>query len=112
MRRFSSAEFFCRQRLPDRRNCRRASGLLPEPGKDYPPFGGVFRMRTLTSLVLVAALAVPVFAQQRQRGGGGFGGGMFGGGTALLNNEDVQKDLKITDEQKTKIKEFNDKQTA
>src|SRR6516162_11067248 len=70
-------------------------------------------MRTLTSLMLVAALSAPVFAQQRQRGGGGgFGGGMFGGGAMLLGNEDVQKDVKITDEQKTKIKEFNDKQAA
>src|SRR5437868_3356951 len=66
-------------------------------------------MRTLTALMVTAVLAVPVFAQRPQRGGGGFGGGM-GGGAMLLGNEDVQKDLKLTDEQKTKIKEFQTKQ--
>src|SRR5262249_44651612 len=46
--------------------------------------------------------------------GGGRGMGMFGGGggAMLLGIEDVQKELKLTDEQKTKYKEFNDKQAA
>jgi Spy/CpxP family protein refolding chaperone len=66
-------------------------------------------MRTLTTLMLTAALAIPAFAQPPRGGGGMFGGG---GGAQLLRNEDVQKDLKLTDEQKTKIKEFQDKQQA
>ena len=70
-------------------------------------------MRTVTALILTATLAVPAFAQQPPRRGGG-AGGMFGGGgpAGLLRSEDVQKELKLTDEQKTKLKEFNDKQAA
>jgi hypothetical protein len=47
-------------------------------------------------------------------GGRGFGGGMGGNITvaALLANEGVQKELKLTDEQKTKVKEFSDAQMA
>lgn len=68
-------------------------------------------MRTLSALIITALVAVPAFAQPQRPGGGR---GMFGGGgpLMLLNVEDVQKDLKITDEQKTKIKEYQDKQAA
>jgi len=65
-------------------------------------------MRTLSALVLTALLALPALAQPP---GGGRGRGMMGGGAAmLLGIEDVQKDLKITDEQKEKIKTFQTKQ--
>jgi Spy/CpxP family protein refolding chaperone len=80
-------------------------------------------MRTASRWVLVAAVAFGMAglasAQEQQRRrtgggagqppGGGFGGrGMMGGGGAmLLANESVQKELKITDDQKTKIKDFS-----
>jgi Spy/CpxP family protein refolding chaperone len=57
--------------------------------------------------VLAGLLALLVATAQAQRpgrfGGGGFG---FGGPGALLNNKSVQEELKITDEQKTKIQEI------
>jgi predicted transcriptional regulator len=51
------------------------------------------------------------------RGGAGQGrGGMMGGGqvtmAVLLANEGVQKEIKLTDEQKGKVKEFADAQRA
>ena len=65
-------------------------------------------MRTLCKLTLVlgvaALLAAPALAQ-RQRGQGGQDGG-FGGPAMLLRNEGVQKELKLTDEQKEKVKTF------
>jgi Spy/CpxP family protein refolding chaperone len=79
-------------------------------------------MRTASKCVLVAAvtLCVAGLASAQNpgggrggRGGAGFGGGMMGGGVAqLLANEGVQKELKLTDEQKTKVKEFADAQRA
>lgn len=85
-------------------------------------------MRTVSRWVLVATVACAVAGaasaqeQRRQRGqrpgggqpGGGFGGGMMmrGGGAALLSNDGVQKELKLTDEQKTKVKEFTEAQQA
>jgi Spy/CpxP family protein refolding chaperone len=80
-------------------------------------------MRTASRWVLVAAVAFAVAGvasaqeqqQRRQRPGGGQPGGGFGGGmmmrgggglTMLLTNESVQKELKFTDDQKTKAKEF------
>jgi Spy/CpxP family protein refolding chaperone len=57
-------------------------------------------VKVLLTFGLVALLASPVLAQQqRQRQGGGRGG--FG--AALLQNPDVQKELKITDDQKEKL---------
>jgi len=79
-------------------------------------------MRTASRWVLVAAVALCVAgwasAQnpgggrggQRGQRGGGFGGGMMGGGAMLLSVEGVQKELKLSDEQKTKVKEFVDAQ--
>ena len=85
-------------------------------------------MRTASKWVLVTAVALSVAgvaAAQNPGGGrggrggagqpgGGFGGrGMGGAGVAmLLGNEGVQKELKLTDEQKTKVKEFADAQQA
>jgi Spy/CpxP family protein refolding chaperone len=83
-------------------------------------------MRTASRWVLVAAVAVTMVGmasaqeqqQRRQRGGAGQPGGGFGGMTRggsaamLLANESVQKELKITDDQKAKIKEFSDTQRA
>src|SRR5262249_34696829 len=86
------------------------SGLLPVPGKYYPPSEVSSPMRTLTALILTAALAVPAFAQRQRPGGGGFGG--FGGGPLMLARGDVQEELKPTDEPQTQGKEFNDKQAA
>ena len=58
-----------------------------------------FRRFVLTFAV-AALMASPALAQQ-QKGRGGFGGGM-GGGVAMLSQEPVQKELKFTDEQKSK----------
>src|SRR5207245_2781460 len=56
------------------------------------------------ALVATAALASSAFAQ---RGGGGFG---RGGGANLLRMPEVQAELKITDEQRTKIQTIVDDQ--
>src|SRR5581483_9214652 len=76
-------------------------------------------MRTASKWVLVGVVSLAVagtVAAQPPGGGrggrGGFGGGMFGGGPMLLANEGVQKELKLTDDQKTKVKEFTDAQMA
>ncbi len=67
-------------------------------------------MRTFCALVLTAALAVPALAQPPGGGRGrGMGGGMGGGPAMLLRSEDVQKDIKLTDEQKEKLKTFQTK---
>lgn len=69
-------------------------------------------MRTLVAFLLTGALAIPAFAQPPGggRGFGGFGGfGAMGGGVNLLRSEDVQKELKLTDEQKSKLREFQSK---
>jgi Spy/CpxP family protein refolding chaperone len=84
-------------------------------------------MRTASRWVLVAAVAVTMVGmasaqeqQRRQRPGGGQPGGGFGGMTRgggggaamLLANEGVQKELKLTDDQKAKVKEFSENQRA
>src|SRR6266481_7522810 len=67
-------------------------------------------MRTLCKVTLalgvVALLAAPALAQRGQGGRGGPGGG---GAMFLLANEGVQKELKITDEQKDKLKAASEK---
>jgi Spy/CpxP family protein refolding chaperone len=60
-------------------------------------------MRTLCKLTLIlTAAALLVGSAQAQRPGGGFGRG--GGIGMLLMNKSVQDELKLTDEQKDKIK--------
>lgn len=64
------------------------------------------RRAVCTVGILATALAIPVAAQaQGQRGGGmGMMGGM--GGPNLINNPAVQKEIKLTDEQKEKATSF------
>lgn len=57
------------------------------------------------TLGLVVLLASPALAQQRQRGQRGQFGGGGGGFTLLLQNEGVQKELKLDQEQMGKTKE-------
>ena len=60
---------------------------------------------------LVAAVVVPGVALAHGPGRGGFGGGFGGqgGGVAgLLQMEEVQTELKLTDEQKTKLRDSRD----
>jgi len=66
------------------------------------------KLNKLSLIIAVAALACGAMAQGGG-GGGRRGGGQRGGGgaqysaMALIRNEDVQKELSITDDQKTKI---------
>src|SRR5438132_2019928 len=73
--------------------------------------------RVLLTFALVALLTGPAAAQRQGRGqgqgrggpggfGGGFGG-MFNSPEQLLMNEGVQKEIKLTDEQKKKIQTVN-----
>lgn len=69
-------------------------------------------MRALAAFLLTSALVIPAFAQPPGggRGFGGFGGmGAMAGGLNLLRSEDVQKEIKLTDEQKTKLRDFQSK---
>jgi Spy/CpxP family protein refolding chaperone len=52
------------------------------------------------TLIAAGALALPADAQERQRRGGGPGGP----GGSMLDNPQVQKELKLTDEQVSKVK--------
>lgn len=64
--------------------------------------------RFTMAVTLAAGLVGLAVAQQRQPGGGGFGGG-FGGQTGpaqLINSKTVQADLKATEEQVTKLKDW------
>jgi hypothetical protein len=84
------------------------------------------RIFTLAALAAAVGAATLSFAQNPprqggggQRQGGGFGGGMMGmmgGGLQPLSfmmlREDVQKDLKITAEQKTKMDALREEQMA
>jgi Spy/CpxP family protein refolding chaperone len=56
--------------------------------------------KTLLAVGVVAMMAAPASAQQGRGFGGGFGGG---GGAMLLTNKGVQKELKVTDEQASKL---------
>ncbi len=66
------------------------------------------RARQWAVVGAVIAVAIPtVWAQQGRRGfGGGFGMGL----ASLASQQSVQDDLKMTDEQKGKVKELADKQ--
>src|SRR5258708_7635391 len=66
------------------------------------PSGGIGSMRMCLALALSAVIAIPALAQPPRGGGRGMGGGPL----MLLGNKSVQEELKITDEQKTKITEF------
>lgn len=65
-------------------------------------------IRWITAATLVASIVIVADAQQPQRGRGGFTGGFggFGGPLSLLRNKAVAEDLKITEEQVTKMKDF------
>ena len=67
--------------------------------------------KTVLAVTCTALLASPALAQQKK--GGGFGGFGFGGGRMsagqLLQNEGVQKDLKLTEDQIAKVKEVGQK---
>lgn len=63
---------------------------------------------SLAALVVCLMAGNEAMAQGGRGGRGGFGGGFGGGVTFLVQNEQVQKELKITDEQKTKLKEIAD----
>ena len=52
----------------------------------------------VATMGLVALIALPASAQ-----GPRFGGGMFGGPAGLLSNKGVQKELKLDDDQATKV---------
>jgi Spy/CpxP family protein refolding chaperone len=69
-------------------------------------------LRIVLSLAVVALMVSPAAAQNRQRQGQGRGQG-FGGMQVtpgmLLGQESVQKELKLTDEQITKVKEMQQK---
>ncbi len=65
---------------------------------------------TVASLVvcLVASNAAMAQRQGGRGGRGGFGGGFGGGITFLIQNSDVQKELKLSEDQTGKIKEITD----
>lgn len=74
-------------------------------------------MRTLSRWILTAAVVALVggsaLAQQPRQPGGGMNMAAFALGSGLkprlLDNEELQKEIKLTDEQRDKIKKFADK---
>lgn len=67
-------------------------------------------MRRLLALMALCVLVVAT--AQAQRGGGGFGGGFAQSPAQLLANKSVQEELKLTDEQKDKLKTVGEKIAA
>lgn len=65
------------------------------------------KLKNLILVVAALALATAASAQQR-RGGFGMMGGMAGNPAMLLGREDVQEDLKLSDDQKTKLSGIRD----
>lgn len=66
-------------------------------------------MQVALAAAVVAMAASPALVQAQQRGGRGFGG--FGMNTLfLLGQKSVAEELKLSDEQKTKVKELQEKQ--
>jgi len=69
--------------------------------------------RFLLGVSLLILLVQPVMAQRRPGGQGGFRGrggpGGFGNPTMLLQNEGVQKELKLSEDQIQKIKDVSEK---
>jgi len=68
-------------------------------------------MRHLTKVLLTAALAAAFVSITLAQGGGRGGPRAMTEGT-LLMNKSVQEELKLTDKQKDKLKEINDKMRA
>lgn len=64
--------------------------------------------RFLAAAMFIAGVVLVVEAQQPRRPGGGFG--QLNVTTLVLNNKDLQAELKVTDEQKEKFKAVADKQ--
>lgn len=62
--------------------------------------------KCLLSLVVAGLLVIPAVAQRPLAGSNPFGAGKI----FLLQSEDVQKELKLSDEQVTKLKEIAEKQ--
>jgi Spy/CpxP family protein refolding chaperone len=62
----------------------------------------------MVALVATVALTSTAFAQ-RGGGRGGFGFGGRGGGLAMLRMPEVQTELKLTDDQKTKVSALSEK---
>lgn len=61
-------------------------------------------IRTTATVILIALLAVTAFAQRGQgQGGMRFGAGMQNSGIFLLMRADVQRDLELSSEQKSKL---------
>jgi hypothetical protein len=61
-------------------------------------------MRTFGKLVVACGLVALMTAPAHAQGRGGFG--MFGGGSALLSNKGVQKEIKASEEQASKLNTF------
>ncbi|HEV3146930.1 MAG TPA: hypothetical protein VGZ47_23785, partial [Gemmataceae bacterium] len=66
------------------------------------------RLRLGGAVLLCAAIAAVVLAQQ-PRGGGGMGAFTANAGV-LLANKSVQEELKLTEDQIAKVKDFGEKQ--
>ena len=62
-----------------------------------------YETMVVCSLAVALVLSAQVASAQRP---GGFGGGGFGGGAMLLGTPEVQKELNISDDQKTKLREL------
>jgi len=78
-------------------------------------------LRTAAATVALSAFVLSMASAETSQPPGGKGGGrggfgmqniMRGGSAMLLTNASVQTELKLSDEQKTKFKDFADKQSA
>jgi hypothetical protein len=66
--------------------------------------------KVLLTALLIGLLTVPLFAQRRGGGRGGFGFGGMLTGDMLLSNKSVQTELKFDDDQKKAVAEIAKKQ--
>ena len=64
----------------------------------------VMAVFVLVGAITLTATSVP--AQQPKQGKGGFGGGMGGGALNLIRSKTVQEDVKITEDQGSKLKDW------
>jgi Spy/CpxP family protein refolding chaperone len=67
--------------------------------------------KLVLSVIALAIVAAPAFAQP-PGGGRGFGGGFQMSGTMLLGQKSVQEELKLSDDQLKKVQEYNEKARA